>query len=171
MIFPIRKTNLLSGPIKPVAALTIAIGIFSVAFLASQAPPSQSPIEEVAWTMIIAVFIAVSFLVVWMASRKFSNDLGRIILIGYIAFLFYGYIQQFVTELFTFGFINERFFFQDRIFLPAILIAIVLTYYLFKRFIKWNLTILRYIAVTVLALTLWNLASWGFGQQRFFYLS
>ena len=144
----------------------VSMGLFSVAFLAGQAPPSQSSIEEVAWTMLVAAFIAVSFLIAWMVSRRFSNDLGGIILIGYITFLLYGYIQQFINEIFTFEFIKERFFYQDRVFLPAMLIAIVLIYYLSKRFVKWNPAIVRYIVVLMLALTLWNLALWGIGQQK-----
>jgi len=166
MIFPVQKTVLLNGSIKPTATLMVSIGIFSVAFLASQAPPSQSPFEEIAWSMIVAVFIAASFLIAWMISRKISKDLAGIILTAYITFLFYGYIQQFINEIVTFGFIKERFFYQDRVFLPAILIAIVLIYYLSKRFIRWNPKIVRYIAVLMLGLTLWNLALWGVGQQR-----
>ena len=165
-MFSVQKTDLLNGSIKRVAALMVSIGIFSVAFLASQAPSSQSPIEEIAWTMIVAVLIAASFLIAWMVSRKISNDLAGIILTAYITFLFYGYIQQFINEIVTFGFIKERFFYQDRVFLPAILIAIVLIYYLSKKFLRWNPIIVRYIAVVMLGLTLWNLALWGVDQQR-----
>jgi len=166
MIPPISKIDLLKGSSKPVAALMISIGIFSVAFLASQAPPSQSSIEEVAWTMLVATCITVSFLILWMVSRQFSNDLAGIILIGFIAFLFYGYIQQFINETFAFAFIKERFFYQDRVFLPLVVISVILIYYLSKRFIKWNPTIVHYLAGIMVILTLWNLAFWGIGQQK-----
>ena len=60
----------------------------------------------------------------------------------------------------------HRFFFQDRIFLTFTLFAIVLIYYLSKRFVRWNPTIARYVAIIALVLTVGNLALWGNGQLR-----
>ena len=163
---PVLTASLLRGSIKPIAASLIAIGMFSVAFLASQAPPSQSSPQEVAWVMFFATCVACSFLILWMVIRRISKDLSGIVITGYIAFVFYGYIQKFINDFVSFEFIRYRFFFQDRIFLPATLIAIVLIYYLSKRFVKWNPAIASYVAIIALVLALWNLAFWGNGQLR-----
>jgi len=166
LIPPTLTINLLRGSIKPIAATLIAIGVFSVAFLASQAPPSQSSPTEVAWVMFFAICAACCFLILWMIIRRISSDLGGIVITGYIAFVFYGYIQTFIDEIVSFEYVRDRFFFQDRIFLPATLIAIVLIYYLSKRFVKWNPAIARYVAIIALVLAFWNLALWGNAQLR-----
>ena len=122
-------TNLLNGSIKPVVALSITTGLFSVAFLANQAPSSQSTPFEIAWTMLFTVFTAVCFMFLWLVIKRVSNDVATITLIGYIVFLFYGYIQRFIDDAVIFDFARDRFFYQDRIFLPAIIVAIIVIYY------------------------------------------
>jgi len=140
--------------------------MFSVAFLANQAPPSQASPQEVAWVMLFATCVACAFLILWILVNRISSDLGGMVITGYIVFIFYVYIQKFVNDFVSFEFIRHRFFFQDRIFLPLALIAIVLIFYLSKRFVKWNPSIAKYVAISAFILALWNLVFWGNGQLR-----
>lgn len=140
--------------------------MFSVAFLASQAPPSQSSPQEVAWMMFFATFVACSFLILWIVVHRISRDAGGMVITGYIVFIFYGYIQKFINDFISFEFIRHRFFFQDRIFLPLSLIAIVLLYFLSKRLVRWNPAVAKYIAISAFILALWNLSFWANGQLR-----
>lgn len=158
--------NMLKGPVRPIAALTVAIGLFSVAFLASQAPPSQSSPVEVTWTAIFATFTALIFLVSWLLIRRISTAAAGVMLTGYIAFVFYGYIQRSINDIVTFEFIRDRFFFQDRIFLPVMIVAIVIIYYGSRRFIRWNPSIARYASAIVLVVAAGHLTLWGIGQAK-----
>ena len=159
-------TKLLNGSIKPVAALSITTGLFSVAFLANQAPSSQSTPFEIAWTMLFTVFTAVCFMLLWLVIKRVSNDAATITLIGYIVFLFYGYIQRFMDDAVIFNFARDRFFYQDRIFLPASIVAIIIIYYASKTLLRLDYSVARYLSVLMLALTIWNLTLWGIGQTR-----
>ena len=161
-------SDVLKMPSLSVAGLFVATGLFTVAFLASESPPSQSPISVVAWSAFASTVIATGFVVVWLAVRRVSAALGRLVLPGYVAFAFYGYFQGFVSDIVAFDFVRHRLFFSDRIFLPLIIVVTLLIYFVASRFISWNATVARYALVLVLALTLWNLASWGLGQARSF---
>ncbi|MCI0882516.1 MAG: hypothetical protein J4O05_10445 [Chloroflexi bacterium] len=161
-----RVRGVLIGPSVSVAILFVSIGLFTVAFLAGESPPSQSPISAVTWSAFVSAFIAFGFVAVWLAVRRVSKALSRLVLPGYITFAFYGYFQGFVSDVVAFDFIRNRLFFSDRIFLPLAVVATLLVYFAASRFVTWNLTIARYTLVLVLALTLWNFSLWGLRQSQ-----
>jgi hypothetical protein len=161
-----KFANILNRETNVVAALFLAIGLFSVAFLANESPPSQSPIGTVAWSTFVSILASGAFIGTWLIARRIWALLGRLILPGYLAFAFYSYLQLMTHGAITFGFIRYRLFMSDRLFLPLLLIATVLVYYGLSRFITWNNRLVRYVMFIVLALAIWNFAIWGVGQGR-----
>lgn len=149
-------------------SLFLAIGWFTVTFLANESPPSQSPFVAVLWALFVSTVVSTGFIAVWIVVGFVSNRLMQLVLPVYVTFAFYSYIQGFANDSFSFDFIRNRLFYSDRVFVPLLVLLTIVVFLLINRFVKWNDTFARYAVIVVLFLGLWNFALWGFGQTESF---
>jgi hypothetical protein len=149
-----------------IPVLIVAIGIFSVAFLANESPPSQAHFGDVVWSALIAIAVSLGAVATWFVARAISVRLSRFVLPLYISFTFYGQIQGIADDLLAFDFVRDRLLFSDKIFLPILILVTVFIYLGLSRFISWNSTVTRYAAGLLLLLSLWNIAGWTLGQTQ-----
>jgi hypothetical protein len=149
-----------------VSALIVAIGIFAVAFLSNESPPSQIHLADAIWSVLVSLLISTVAIALWFTSRVFSIRISRLVLPLYITFVFYGHIQGIADDLITFDFVRDRLFYSDRLFAPLSIIATVLIYYGVSRVTILNATVTRYATVLFILLAVWNFGGWVIGQNQ-----
>ena len=148
------------------SALIVAIGIFTVAFLSNESPPSQIHLADVVWSVFVSLLISAGAIALWFTARLFSNRASRLVLPLYITFVFYGHIQGLADDLITFDFVRDRLLYSDRLFAPISIIATALIYYGMSRVTTLNATVTRYATALLVLLALWNFGGWAVGQSQ-----
>jgi hypothetical protein len=98
-----------------VTGLLLAIGLYSVAILASEFTPLYAPVDAGLWSVFVSVFIGTGLVVAWLAIRRVSMGLSRLVLPAYIMFAIYRYLRNSVVELGVAGSIGEDIFFSNKI--------------------------------------------------------
>ena len=155
----VRSGNFSKSSSVSALGMFMAIGLFTVSFLASESPPSESPFESVAWSLTVSLIIAIGFAAVRLIVRQISEGFSDLILPVYITFGFYGYMQGVFND-----FLPDELVFSDKVF-PLLLVALtLLVYFAINRLTNGNMRMFRYVLFVLLLLTFWNFILWGQGQ-------
>ena len=137
-----------------IPALIVVIGLFTVAFLANESPPSPAPIGKITWSAAVTGFVSAVAIVIWFVSRMVSIKLSRLVFPLYVTFVFYGHIQGLADDLITFEFVRDRLLYSDRLFAPVSIIVTLGVYFGLTRIISFNSTVTKYTAGLLVLLTI-----------------